>query len=233
MCACVLTHVHVCVCVCVCLCDLHKPWFVCRGQRAIFRNWFSYRMGPGDRTQVVRLGKKCLHPLSHLASMQMGQRPRNHSSGLGHVSNTQGPESRPAKKKRKQLSPMVAVVNTSLSLFNHACKTQKSQRDGHREMKGPRTGVLDCVLDCAGLHLPYLGADRVCSGCRMQIIINRGFKAISLCGEEGWGALTSVTQNVPRRAQITPGRKGQITMEVMASAQLMAPGLKRAPQSEK
>ena len=54
-------------------------------------------------------------------------------------------------------------------------------------MKGPRTGVLDCVLDGAGLHLPYLGADRVCSGCRMQIIINRCFKAISLCGEEGWG----------------------------------------------
>lgn len=59
-----LLCMSVCMRAHVCSCDYSFIHMVIR-QWELVR--LSYLMGPGDQSQIIRLGSKCLHPPSHLA----------------------------------------------------------------------------------------------------------------------------------------------------------------------
>lgn len=62
-----------CVCVCVCarLC-VHLSICIRIGDQRAMGTASIMRVGPGAKTQIVRFGNKCLHPLSHLACPLLG-----------------------------------------------------------------------------------------------------------------------------------------------------------------
>lgn len=65
---CVYVWVWVCGCVGVCT-SMHEPQHMCRGQRTIFRHWFSPSTTWAPRVPwIVRFGSKYLCPVSHLTS---------------------------------------------------------------------------------------------------------------------------------------------------------------------
>lgn len=51
---------------------IHVTSHLCGGQRAWYRSWFFLPCGSQVQTQVVRLGSKCLTPLSHLIKPSIG-----------------------------------------------------------------------------------------------------------------------------------------------------------------
>ena len=60
MCVCVRVCMCVCMCVCVCVCSCGIPqWSENSALELVC-------VDPGDQTQAVMLGVKCLHSLSHL-----------------------------------------------------------------------------------------------------------------------------------------------------------------------
>lgn len=154
MCACTCVYVHVCVCMnytCNGLC------VEARGQPAGVGSLTTWVLGI-----KLRHCKKWLHPLSHPASMQTGQRPRNHSSGVEHVLKHTGPRIKASTEAKEATVPHSGCGKHTLVFNNHACRTKNSQRNKQRNRASGQAcwtvGLWDCTFPTWVLTGCALGA---------------------------------------------------------------------------